>query len=253
MSRRHRGRKSASVFFDDDHDGLQGRGRGRHPRPSARGTPAATLLEPDGTCGAATTATPRHAPGTTSPSFGTRDVVAGATEASGLVTFELRHPLCSVDDTHDFCLAEDDTVGVLLEYQSGAAIWFYPGGSPLDPSDWADLTISASAHRHRQHRLRDDPRRRPRDLPDERRRLVADEADRRTRSTDNLPSISPDGTKVAFTSDRDGGTRHLRDEHRRHGRHAADDRPGHRPAAGLVARRDEDRLRQQHRRSTSSS
>ncbi len=67
-----------------------------------------------------------NAPGTTPPGTGTSDILAGGTEFSGQVTFELRHPLCSTDDTHDFCLADDQTAGVLFEYQADGRVLGLP-------------------------------------------------------------------------------------------------------------------------------
>jgi hypothetical protein len=201
------GSKSGSFFFDDNHDGLKQPGEdvmlafvgggdtGGDFYYSSTGDIGGASHYGDGS----------GAPGTTPPANGTRDVLAGGTEGMGQVTLELRHPLCSADDAHDFCLTNGVTVGVLLQYQSGGPFWRYPGTSPFDPSDWADLTISAApaaTGRIVFESNRDGNLEIYRMNPDGGAvtRLTSNPA------TDNLPSISPDGTKVAFSSDRGDGT-----------------------------------------------
>ena len=61
-------------------------------------------------------------------------------------------------------------------------------------------------------------------------------------ATDNLPSISPDGTRGRLHERPRRRPRHLRDGHRRGNVTRLTTDPGDRPAAGLVARRHEDRL-----------
>ena len=138
------GSKSTSFFFDDNHDGLKQAGEDDILAFVGPGdTGGDFYYSSTGDIGGASHyGDTSNAPGTTPPGNGTRDVIAGGTEFAGQVTFELRHPLCSADDVHDFCLANGDTVGVLLQYQSGGPFWRYPGTDAFNPSDWADLTIS---------------------------------------------------------------------------------------------------------------
>ena len=79
----------------------------------------------------------------------------------------------------------------------------YPGADVFAPSDWADLTLSA-APAPTGHIVFESNR----DGQLEIYRMNAD-GSAQTRltndpATDNVPSISPDGTKVAFSSDREG-------------------------------------------------
>ncbi len=201
------GAKSASIRFDDDHDGIKDPGEdtmiafvgpgntGQDFYFSAAGTGGASHYNDFGASG-----------GSDPPGDGTIDVIAGGTEVGGQVTLEYRHTLCSTDDVHDFCLAPGDTVGLTFQYQSGGPFWTYPlGSSGLDPSDWADLTLAAAAPPSGRivfETTRDDGNQ-------EIYRMNAD-GSAQTRLTnaegyDGLPSISPDGRRVAFTSDREGG------------------------------------------------
>ena len=78
---------------------------------------------------------------------GTNDIVGGAshTNISGVgdYTFELKHPLDSTDDAHDFSLKLGDTVGVEMEYDDA-----YPGGAYSSPwpgfGTFADIVIASS-------------------------------------------------------------------------------------------------------------
>jgi Tol biopolymer transport system component len=195
------GSKSGAFFFDDNHDGLKD--PGEDLVTIAVGGGDSDFYYSTAGIGGASHYSDTSTAGTNPPGGGTDDVVAGASDAGGTVSFEFRHPLCSTDDVHDFCLANGDTVGVLLQYQSGLPFWDYPGASALDPSDWADLKISgilAGAGRIVFESNRDGQL--------EIYRMNAD-GSAPTRltdnpATDNVPSISPDGTKVAFTSDREG-------------------------------------------------
>ena len=74
---------------------------------------------------------------------GTNDIVGGAsrTNVSGIgdYTFELRHPLNSLDDAHDFSLKPNDTIGLRMEFDDA-----YSGGAESSP--WfAEVHIEARA------------------------------------------------------------------------------------------------------------
>jgi Tol biopolymer transport system component len=197
------GSKTATFFFDDNHDGF--RNPGEDAATVGVGSGDADLYFSTAGSDGAAHYTDVGLNGTNPPGGGTEDVLAGATDAGGgAITFEFRHPLCSEDTVHDFCLTAGSTVGVQLEYDSGASFFSYPGESALDPSDWADLTLSAAGaaptgrivfESNRDGNLEIYRMNADGSAPT---RLTENEA------TDNLPSISPDGTKVAFSSDRDG-------------------------------------------------
>ena len=199
------GSKSMGIFFDDNHDGIKDPGEdvmlgsaspfssGADYYYSSAGSLGATHYSDAGTGG-------------TNPSGDGTDDIVGAGEVVGPnVTFELQHPLCSADAVHDFCLTPGDTVGLELMYVSSGLPSFYPGADPFAPSDWADLTLSAAPASTGRIVFETN-----RDGNLEIYRMNAD-GSAPTRltdnpATDNLPSISPDGTKVAFTSDRGEST-----------------------------------------------
>ena len=197
------GSKEMGVFFDDDHDGIKDPGEdvmlgfaspfsfGADYYYSSAGSSGATHYSDTGT------------DGTNPPGGGTDDIVGAGEVVGPNVTFELRHPLCSEDTVHDFCLDPGDTVGLDLMYVIDGTGFMFPGADAFVPADWADLTISDApgpagrivfeSNRDGQleiYRMDADG-----SAPT---RLTDNEA------TDNLPSISPDGTKVAFTSNREG-------------------------------------------------
>jgi hypothetical protein len=74
---------------------------------------------------------------------GTNDIVGGAshTNVSGIgdYTFELRHPLNSADDAHDFSLKPNDTIGFKMEFDDA-----YSGGA--QSSTWPGLGQFAEVH-----------------------------------------------------------------------------------------------------------
>ena len=194
---------SMGIFFDDDHDGVKDAGEdtvlafaspfsfGADYFYATSGPSGATHYPDDGT------------DPTTPPGGGTSDITGAGQVAGSEVTFELKHPLCSADTVHDFCLEPGNTVGLNLMYVIPPTGFLYPGASAFDPSDWADLTISAApapAGRIVFESNRDG------NLEIYRMNADGSEPTRLTSNevTDNVPSISPDGTKVAFTSDRAG-------------------------------------------------
>jgi hypothetical protein len=136
------GTKSAAFFFDDNHDGLKD--PGEDAITMSVGGAVGDFYYSSAGSGGASHYSDVGSGGTNPPGGGTEDLSAGSTDAGGVANFEFRHPLCSADTVHDFCLTTGDTVGVLLQYQSGGPFWDYPEASPFDPSNWADLEISAT-------------------------------------------------------------------------------------------------------------
>ena len=197
------GSKEMGAFFDDNHNGIKDPGEdvmlgfaspfsfGADYYYSSAGTSGATHYPDNGT------------DGTNPPGNGTDDILGAGQVAGSQVTFEVRHPLCSGDTAHDFCLTPGDTVGVDLMYVIDQTGFMYPGANVFDPSDWADLTLSAAPAPTGRIVFESN-----RDGNLEIYRMNAD-GSAPTRltdnpATDNNPSISPDGTKVAFSSDRAG-------------------------------------------------
>jgi Tol biopolymer transport system component len=196
------GSKSAAFFFDDNHDGIKDPGEdalttagsGGDFYYSAAGSGGASHYNDVGASG-----------GTNPPGGGTNDVLTGSTDAGGDVTFEVRHTLCSADTVHDFCLSNGSTVGVQLQYQTGLPFFGYPGASSSDPSDWADLTLSAAPmpvgrivfETNRDGNLEIYGMNADGSAPT---RLTNDPA------SDGGPALSPDGTRIAFWSDRNENT-----------------------------------------------
>ena len=138
------GSKEMGAFFDDNHNGIKDPGEdvmlgfaspfsfGADYYYSSAGTSGATHYPDNGT------------DGTNPPGNGTDDILGAGQVAGSQVTFEVRHPLCSGDTAHDFCLTPGDTVGVDLMYVIDQTGFMYPGANVFDPSDWADLTLSAA-------------------------------------------------------------------------------------------------------------
>src|SRR5262245_29266282 len=195
------GTKKATFLFDDDHDGVKDPGEDAVVVAGGSGD-GDFYYSSAGSAGAGLYSD-RSVSGTNPPGGGTEDVVARTTDANGSVTFEFRHPLCSSDTVHDFCLTPGSTVGVQLQYQSGLVLGSYPGASPLDASDWGDLTIAgvpATIGRIVFESSRDG------NLEIYRMNADGSGVGRMTQNaaSDTQPSISPDGLRVAFTSNRDG-------------------------------------------------
>ena len=193
---------SMGIFFDDNHDGIKDPGEdvilgfaspfsfGADYYYSTAGNSGSTHYSDSGTGG------------TDPPGDGTDDIVGAGQIVGPNRTFELRHPLCSPDAVHDVCLEPGDTVGVDVMYAIDGTGFMYPGADVFAPSDWADLTLEAAAPTG--HIVFESNR----DGQLEIYRMNAD-GSAQTRltndpATDDVPSISPDGTKVAFSSDREG-------------------------------------------------
>ena len=197
------GSKEMGVFFDDNHDGIKDPGEDvmlGFAAPISFG--ADYYYSSTGSSGA-THYADTSTDGTNPPGDGTDDIVGAGKVVGSDVTFELRHPLCSDDTAHDFCLTPGDTVGLDLMYVINQTGFMYPGADAFVPSDWADLTLSAAPppagrivfESNRDGNLEIYRMNADGSAPT---RLTNDPA------TDNTPSISPDGRKVAFSSDREG-------------------------------------------------
>ena len=167
------GQKTASFFFDDNHDGIKDPGEDAVIVGVDEGNVVNDYYySPTGSQGE-NHYNDADSGGSDPPCCGTDDVVAEATESGGQVSFEFRHPLCTEDVVFDFCVDVGGSLGLQLEYETGGTAAGYPGASEFDPSDWADLSISPEARGHQPDRLRVESSRGSRDLPDERRRLGA--------------------------------------------------------------------------------
>jgi len=68
---------------------------------------------------------------------GTSEGEGGASGSAGFNYFELKHPLDSTDNAHDFSLSAGDTVGFLVEYWEEASGYY---------GDWPSLNIKSWAH-----------------------------------------------------------------------------------------------------------
>ena len=125
-----------TIFFDNNHDGLKDFGDDAILAFLGHDTGQDFFFNPDGSGGTS------HYNDTTND--GSNDVDgAGAITDSGTVTFEFRHPLMSSDSRHDIQAKVGDTLGVDYQYESGLFVR-YPGADVFDPSNWADLVLSAA-------------------------------------------------------------------------------------------------------------
>ena len=198
------GSKEMGAFFDDNHDGIKDPGEDVMLGFASPFSFGADYYYSSAGSSGATHYADTSTDGTNPPGDGTDDIVGAGQVVGSEVTFEMRHPLCSDDTAHDFCLAPGDTVGVDLMYVLSGTGFMYPGADAFAPSDWADLTLSAAPapagrivfESNRDGNLEIYSMNADGSAPT---RLTNDPA------TDDLPSISPDGRKVAFSSDR-GGT-----------------------------------------------
>ncbi|HEY6961043.1 MAG TPA: Ig-like domain-containing protein, partial [Gaiellaceae bacterium] len=75
---------------------------------------------------------------------GSNDTVATGTVGTGVVTFEMAHPLCSTDTAHDVCMHPGTPVGIDFQYETGApgVFWLAPGSSLTDATLWGSLTLA---------------------------------------------------------------------------------------------------------------
>ena len=198
------GSKEMGAFFDDNHDGIKDPGEDVMLGFASPFSFGADYYYSSAGSSGATHYADTSTDGTNPPGDGTDDIVGAGQVVGSEVTFEMRHPLCSDDTAHDFCLAPGDTVGVDLMYVLSGTGFMYPGADAFAPSDWADLTLSAAPapagrivfESNRDGNLEIYSMNADGSAPT---RLTNNPA------TDDLPSISPDGRKVAFSSDR-GGT-----------------------------------------------
>ena len=125
------------AYFDNDHDGVKERGDDLWRAPVG-GSGGDSYWDPAGRDG------PGHYVDTVNG--GTGDTSAAGTSSAGVSEYELRHPLCSADTTHDICASAGQTLGVDFRYLRGGlgGIVVAPGPNLLDPSNnWADLVLAA--------------------------------------------------------------------------------------------------------------
>ena len=126
------------VYFDNAHNGALDQGDdawsiGVNPTTSASSTNDA-FYQPD-SC-------PSCWPDDVAFA-GTNDVQGGAayTAGTGEVVFEMRHPRCTADGTHDICLPADGTLaGITFLYFSGSSTVFYPS-SFAAPAEFGDFSL----------------------------------------------------------------------------------------------------------------
>ena len=128
------GSKEMGAFFDDNHDGVKDPGEDvmlGFASPFSFG--ADYYYSSTGASGA-THYADTSTEGTNPPGDGTDDILGAGQVVGSQVTFEMRHPLCSDDTAHDFCLAPGDTVGMDLMYVIDGTGFMYPGADVFVPS-----------------------------------------------------------------------------------------------------------------------
>jgi hypothetical protein len=95
------------VFFDNDHDGLKDLGDDVW-RATVDAAGRDAFYDPEGADG------PGHYED--GDGDGTNDTFAVGSGTEGGGAYELRHPLCSEDTSHDLCVSTGQTLGVDFQY-----------------------------------------------------------------------------------------------------------------------------------------
>jgi len=73
---------------------------------------------------------------------GTTDGEGGSSGSGGFNYFELKHPLDSADNAHDFSLSAGDTIGFMVEYIEASGYWAdWPS---QNSRSWAHLSIASA-------------------------------------------------------------------------------------------------------------
>src|ERR671925_1213495 len=129
---------SFDVFFDNDHDGIKDTG-------DDAGLWAVGFSGQDFFYSPTGTGGPSHYNDTVGG--GSNQTVSAGTSPGDIVMFELRHPLCSADTTHDICTSLGQTLGVDFQYERSSPGGFVnaPGPDLFNPSNnWADLVLAAN-------------------------------------------------------------------------------------------------------------
>ena len=127
---------SIAVYFDNNHDGIKNLGDDVW-LDFAGSAGEDFFYSPTGTGGAS------HY-NDLIDSGGSNNTVAAGTGASGAVTFEIRHPLCSADTAHDICASVGQTLGVDFQYEPTIGFYDAPGPNTFNPSvTWGDLLLAA--------------------------------------------------------------------------------------------------------------
>jgi len=132
----------AAIVFDNNHDGINGTGDDDWLAFPTFGSDFS--YSPTGTGGRGYY-NDLTDPATGGPGTGTNDTLAAGSIGAGQVSFEISHPLCSSDTSHDICASAGQTLGVDFQYEpdTGPGVfWNAPGPELFDPgNNWADLLI----------------------------------------------------------------------------------------------------------------